>query len=103
MIVTVVEVHVKSENVNAFIEASKENHCNSIKEEGNLRFDVLQAIDDPCRFTLYEAYVSKEASLAHKETEHYKKWRTTVEPFMQCARKGIPHTVITPQDKCLWK
>ena len=62
MIVTIVHVHVKPEHVEDFINATKENHNNSIKEPGNLRFDVLQSTEDPTKFILYEAYISPEAS-----------------------------------------
>ncbi|MDD3725928.1 MAG: antibiotic biosynthesis monooxygenase [Candidatus Ratteibacteria bacterium] len=102
MIVTVVEIYVKKEKIEEFIEATLENHKGSIKEKGNLRFDVLQCLDDPCHFTLYEAYESEEATKAHKNTPHYLKWRETVENFMAQPRKGIPHKVIAPLDKSLW-
>lgn len=49
MIVTSVTVYVKEAHVDAFKEACVENHKNSVKEPGNLRFDVLQCMDDPCR------------------------------------------------------
>jgi autoinducer 2-degrading protein len=102
MIVTVVNVVVKPENVNQFIEATLENHQNSIKEKGNLRFDFLQHRNDPSAFTLYEAYESDEAAAAHKTTAHYLKWRTTVEPWMAKPREGIAHNVLAPLDKSLW-
>lgn len=102
MIVTIVEVYVKKDKINEFIEVTLENHRGSIKEEGNIRFDVLQSLEDPCRFTLYEVYESEEAAKAHKNTPHYLKWRETVEPFMAQPRKGIPHKVIAPVDRTLW-
>ncbi|MDH5614347.1 MAG: antibiotic biosynthesis monooxygenase, partial [Gammaproteobacteria bacterium] len=58
MHVTIVYVHVKPENVDGFIAASKKNHDASIKEPGNLRFDFIRQVDDPNRFVLYEAYKS---------------------------------------------
>ena len=58
MIVTCVYVNVKPENVQEFIKAIVENHKGSVQESGNLRFDVLQQADDPCRFMIYEAYES---------------------------------------------
>jgi len=102
MIVTVVNVFVKPENIDQFIEATQENHQNSIKEKGNLRFDVLQRRNDPSVFTLYEAYESDEAASAHKQTAHYLKWRETVEPWMAKPREGIAHNVLAPRDKSLW-
>ncbi len=102
MIVTCVHIHVKEEKLDQFIEATKENHYASIKEEGNLRFDVLQDQNNPCKFALYEAYISEDSAKAHKETEHYKKWKETVAEYMAYPREGIQYNVIEPKDLSLW-
>jgi (4S)-4-hydroxy-5-phosphonooxypentane-2,3-dione isomerase len=68
MIVTCVYIHVRSEAVNSFIEATIANHKESVIEPGNLRFDLIQQADDPGRFMLYEAYESEESAAAHKNT-----------------------------------
>ena len=92
MIATTVIIHVKPEYVEDFIKITLYNHENSRKEPGNVRFDVLQGNDDPTYFTLYEVFKTVEDAKAHKETEHYNKWRETVEPMMACKRQGIGHT-----------
>ncbi|MBF0568830.1 MAG: antibiotic biosynthesis monooxygenase [Nitrospirae bacterium] len=102
MIVTVVEVHVKPEHIDAFIEAVRENHEASVKEPGNMRFDILQSAAEPTQFLLYEAYESWDASKAHKETPHYNKWKDTVGPMMSNPRKGTPYKVICPDDRSQW-
>lgn len=102
MIVTFVHVWVKPENIDDFIKASTENHQNSIKEPGNLRFDLLQDATDPEKFVFYEAYESDEAVAAHKETVHYKKWRDTVAGWMAQPRKGEKHIIVAPTDRSLW-
>ncbi|KWT90967.1 antibiotic biosynthesis monooxygenase [Candidatus Magnetominusculus xianensis] len=102
MLVTVVEVYVKPEYIAAFIAAISENHENSVKEPGNMRFDVLQSASDPAQFFLYEAYESEDSSKAHKETPHYKKWKETVEPMMAKPRKGTPCNVICPAQRMKW-
>jgi (4S)-4-hydroxy-5-phosphonooxypentane-2,3-dione isomerase len=96
MMVTLVHVFVKQEFIEAFIEATRTNHENSIKEPGNLRFDILQDAQIPSKFILYEAYVSEQAVSAHKETEHYAKWRDTVAPWMDRPREGVKHTLLFP-------
>lgn len=103
MIVTTVRVYVIKEHIEDFINATIDNHRNSVKESGNLRFDVLQSVNNPSEFTLYEAYESDEAAAAHKETEHYKVWRDKVAPWMAKPREGIPHRVISPADRSSWK
>jgi (4S)-4-hydroxy-5-phosphonooxypentane-2,3-dione isomerase len=89
MHVTLVQVHVKPERINDFIEATKRNHEASILEPGNRRFDVLQAPDDPARFILYEAYADPAEAAAHKQTPHYLSWRDTVADWMAEPRQGI--------------
>ena len=102
MIVTCVTVYVKEEHIQDFISATVRNHEGSIREPGNMPFDVLQCVDDPTRFMLYEAYVSLEAAKAHKDTEHYSQWRETVAPWMAAPREGIAHKVIRPTDRSEW-
>jgi len=102
MIVTLVHVWVKLDHIEDFIAASTENHQNSIKEPGNLRFDLLQDATDPSKFVIYEAYESEQAVSAHKETTHYLKWRELVADWMAQPRKGEKHLVVAPKDTSLW-
>lgn len=71
MNVTLVEINIKPERVDEFMDVFRANHEGSIKEPGNLRFDVLQDPDIATRFFIYEAYQNDEAVLAHKQTPHY--------------------------------
>lgn len=103
MIVTSVTVFVKEMHIDDFITATKINHHNSIKEPGNLRFDVLQSKENPRRFLLYEAYAAEKDALAHKQTTHYLTWRDTVAPWMDKPREGIEHRVIFPTGRSSWK
>ncbi|MBO9700359.1 MAG: antibiotic biosynthesis monooxygenase [Sporocytophaga sp.] len=98
MIATIVHVFVKPEFVEAFIAATKKNHEGSVKEAGNLRFDILQDASDPSKFVFYEAYASEAAAAAHKETSHYLTWRDTVASFMAKPREGVKHQILFPQN-----
>ncbi|MDA8365284.1 MAG: antibiotic biosynthesis monooxygenase [Gammaproteobacteria bacterium] len=97
MHVTVVDVHVKPEHVADFIEATRVNHLASVREPGNLRFDVLQSPQEPGRFLLYEAYASAEAAAAHRQTPHYVRWRDAVMDWMAAPRVGAPYLGLFPQ------
>ena len=66
MYVTLVNVHVKPEHVADFIESIRMNHEDSVREPGNLRFDILQSVDDQTRFVVYEAYEDEASAKAHK-------------------------------------
>ena len=97
MIVTFVHVWVKPEYREKFIEASTANHNESVKEPGNLRFDLLEDAGDPNKFVLYEAYESEEASKTHKDTQHYLTWRETVADWMAQKRQGVKHNSLFPE------
>jgi autoinducer 2-degrading protein len=97
MIVNVVTIYVQSEYLDDFIKATAKNHFNSVEENGNIRFDVLQGEDDPTRFLLFEAYKTEEAVLAHKKTEHYLEWRETVKDWMAKPRMGLTYKMLYPE------
>lgn len=98
MLIVHVHVHVKPEFVEAFKQATLDNASNSEKEEGIARFDVIQQEDDPTRFVLLEVYKTAEATVAHKETAHYLRWRDTVTDMMAEPRQGIKYSNIFPDD-----
>jgi quinol monooxygenase YgiN len=82
MYVVSVTIFVKPEQVEPFLEATLDNARNTRQEPGNVRFDVLQAEEDPARFLLYEVYHSKDDFARHQQTEHYLRWRETVADWM---------------------
>jgi len=99
MYVTLVYVHVKPENVADFIESIRVNHEGSVREPGNMRFDVLQSPDDPTRFVLYEAYSDESGAKAHRETAHYLAWRAKAEGWMAEPRQGVHYDGLYPADE----
>jgi len=98
MLIVHVQVHVKSECVEAFREATLENARHSVKEPGIARFDVVQQADHPNRFVLVEAYRHTDAPATHKETAHYAKWRDAVAPMMAEPRASVRFTNVFPDD-----
>jgi len=97
MFVTIVHIKVLPDYIDLFIQASTENHLESVKEPGNLRFDLLRSDDNPAHFVLYEAYENESAAAAHKETAHYLKWKERVAPWMAVPREGIRYTGLQPE------
>jgi quinol monooxygenase YgiN len=103
MLVVCVHVHVKPEHRVAFVEASSENARNTIKEPGNLRFDVLQQADDPNRFVLYEVYRDAAGAKAHKDTPHYARWAEAVASWMVEPRRSVKYAPLFPEEAKRWK
>ena len=99
MLIVHVFVHVKPDCVEAFQAASLENARHSVQEPGIARFDVVQQADDPTRFVLVEAYRSIEATVAHKATAHYARWRDAVAEMMAEPRTAVKFENVFPPDE----
>src|SRR4051794_15861244 len=97
MYVVVVNVHVKPEDVSAFISATGENARETRTEPGNARFDVLRRKDDPNRFVFYEAYYDESGFTAHQQTTHYLTWKEAVAPMMAEPRSPQKYTSVFPE------
>jgi quinol monooxygenase YgiN len=69
---------VKEGDVNKFIEYTKSNVNNSIKEKGVKRFEFYVDSENNNYFELFEIYESKEDQLKHRETEHFKLWKNKI-------------------------
>lgn len=101
MLVVHVHVHVKADDVEAFIAATRLNSAASLKEPGVARFDLIQQADDRTRFVLVEAYKTADAPAAHKETAHYAAWRDAVAPMMASPRTSVKYESLAP-DEARW-
>lgn len=97
MLIVHVHVHVKPESAASFRRATIENARSSIQEPGIARFDVVQQEDDANRFVLIEVYRTPEGAAAHKETEHYAKWRDAVADMMAEPRRSVKYSEIFPE------
>lgn len=98
MLVVHVHVHVKPDCIEAFRLATLDNARNSVLEPGVARFDVVQQADNPARFTLVEVYRNSEATMAHKATAHYARWRDTVADMMAEPRSSVKYDAVFPAD-----
>lgn len=80
MLVQVVYLEVQSEKLEAFLAEARANVQASRAEAGVIQFDLLQQIDSPLRFMLYEVYRDEAALEAHRHTPHFQRW----------VEKGVP-------------
>ncbi len=93
MFLTICNLHITEDGIDAFVEASMANALASRKEPGVLQFDLAQMNDDPHRFVLVEVYKDQEAVAAHKTTAHYLKWREDVADLMATPRVTYQYTI----------
>jgi autoinducer 2-degrading protein len=99
MLIVIVQVKVKADQIDPFLKVTLENARSSVEEPGIARFDVKQQPDDPTRFILIEAYRTDDAPAKHKETAHYQRWRDVVAPMMAEPRSNVKYSNIFPDDR----
>jgi (4S)-4-hydroxy-5-phosphonooxypentane-2,3-dione isomerase len=98
VLVVHVQVHVRPEDVAAFLDESRRNAAASRQEPGVHAFDVLQDEADPAHVVLSEVYADQEAVDAHKRTAHYARWRDAVAPMMAQPRSSARFTDVSSGD-----
>ena len=60
-------------------------------EEGCIRYDLMQDIDNPARVTFVEEWQSREALAAHFEAAHMTEWRAASSPHLAARAVKILH------------
>lgn len=98
MHVLLVTLRIKPEDAESFISLTRENVRETIKEEGVVRFDLIQEVDRPGEFVLFEVYRRPEDHGKHRETAHYKKWSAAVEPMMLEPRARTFYRSVFPHE-----
>src|SRR5258706_11879214 len=71
--------------VRAFADASR-------KDDGNLRFDVMQRIGPSYHFSIVEVWTDAKAQAAHAAGAHTKQFREKLQPLLRSPYDERPHT-----------
>lgn len=66
----------------------------SRKDDGNLRFEVLQRVGQPHHFAVMEAWNSKDAQAAHAAAGHAKEFRDKLTPLLSSPYDERPHSAL---------
>lgn len=93
-----IHIHVKSEALDGFMQATLANARQSVLEPGIARFDVLQNKADPTQFTLVEVYRTEQDVDRHKATAHYPAWVEAVTDMFVEPRTREMYRNIYPED-----
>lgn len=77
--INVVELDIVPAEFDKFMEAIKENGAAAVKKEPGCReFNITVSEKDPHHVLLFEVYDNAAALEAHRATDHFKKYQTTV-------------------------
>ena len=66
----------------------------SRQEAGNLRYELLQRVNQPDQFVVLEAWKDKESHAAHAAAEHTKQFRDKLQPQLRGPYDERPHTAL---------
>ena len=103
MISIFVTIQVKDGYAEQFTEASFGDSQGSVRDvTGCYRFDILRNAEDMNKFHLYEVYETQSALEAHRNSPHYKKWRSTVEAWFDGDVERVMMNTVFPSDQG-WK
>ena len=89
--------YVKFDMVEAYKQASLANARETIKEPGVIRFDVLQDVEDPTHFSLFEVYRDEAAREAHLATAHFLAWKEVALAAFDRRGSGDEFTAVFPE------
>ncbi|MCC6616226.1 MAG: antibiotic biosynthesis monooxygenase [Anaerolineae bacterium] len=76
-----IHVKVKPDKLDEFMEVALLDARETVKETGNLRFEVYRRQESPTELVVFEIYRSEEAVEAHRQTDHIKAWRSAVAAY----------------------
>jgi len=84
-----VDIHIKPENVDAFMAKLAANASDARTEPGCRQFDVLVDPADRTHVMLYEIYDSEKAFEAHQQTAHFKRYVAEAVPLLASRQRHV--------------
>jgi (4S)-4-hydroxy-5-phosphonooxypentane-2,3-dione isomerase len=95
--VLVVNIRIKPESVDAFMQRLKDNASAARKEPGCKQFEVLVDPKDKTKLMLYEVYNDEKAFEAHQATPHFKKYLAEAVPLLASRERQVFTRVEIPR------
>jgi len=92
-------ITVKHGQEAAFLRSAVHNRDGSLKEKGNLRFEMYQSTESPQDFLFAEKYDSLESVTAHRQTPHFLEFARTLETVQLFPRRREPGYQVPPNFK----
>lgn len=89
MYVLVVNIRIKPENVDVWMQKAREDQEGTRREPGCRQFDILVDPNDRTRVLLYEVYDDEKAFEAHQQTPHFKKYVAEAVPLVASRERQV--------------
>jgi (4S)-4-hydroxy-5-phosphonooxypentane-2,3-dione isomerase len=95
--VLVVNIRIKPDNVDKFMQTLTVNAREARKESGCKQFDVLVDPKDKTKVMLYEVYTDEKAFEVHQQTPHFKKYLAEAVPLLASRERQVFTRVEIPR------
>jgi quinol monooxygenase YgiN len=73
MIKVMAKSYAKSDKLDRILELSREMVTETVKEDGCIKYELVQDVKDPCVLIILEEWESQEALDKHMASEHFKR------------------------------
>ena len=83
MVKVVAKHFVKEEKIDEFVEQAKKLVEATLKEKGNIKYELFQDLKDPKILTMIEEWESKEVLDKHMNSEHFTEIVPLLSSFME--------------------
>lgn len=91
MICVIADIWIRPESHEVFFAAARDMLAATRSEDGCIRYDLVQNIEDSEHLTFVEEWESREHLSAHFETAHMAAWRTASAPHLVNRKVKILH------------
>ena len=95
--VLVVNIRIKPDSVDKFMQGLKANAREARKEPGCRQFEVLVDPKDGTKLMLFEVYNDEKAFEAHQATAHFKKYLAEAVPLLASRERQVFTKVEIPR------
>ncbi len=82
MVLVIANVFVKDGSQATFIESAKKCVAETLKEDGNISYELKASVENNCIFTFVEQWESKDALNLHMNTEHFKTFGASIQDLL---------------------
>jgi len=89
-------IQINPARVDEFLAASAPFAGESLRESGLVSFALLQQVNDPARFSMFDVYHDDHAYEEHLKSAHYLAWMNSISSLLAEPISSLPYTPIFP-------
>ncbi|PWJ42349.1 putative quinol monooxygenase [Sediminitomix flava] len=102
MHIRIIKLYIDPNHLDTFREVTKKNFEASIKEEGVIRFDIMEDAERVGEYTILEVFKSSEDREKHFTTAHFKEWDKVAVPLFIAPLESRQYNSVFPDVESDW-